>query len=311
MKNENVFFLTDPAGIVPKGGDHGFGLYYHDCRYLCGYELKLAGAKPLCLVSTAAEGYLAAFQLTNPDIRMSGGALIRKEGIGIKWERMVDAGKPALDEVITLENFEAQSVAFSLTLTFESREYRDLRQEVNRELEDQRRQLLEGLDQRARKRGFAVSFTPVGTARVSLSDDRQMTPEEVARLPDEEKERLRERGEEFSPLVSETLDQIRRLERETHGRVSEADAQVARNAIAPLIRDYQNKYREQPRIVEYLNRVLEDLVKRTEVIRAEVGEEADEKQQQSEASLGTLLTGLEREIHLGPLFRERAGREPG
>jgi glycogen debranching enzyme len=120
VKNENIFFLTDPAGIVPKGGNHGFGLYYHDCRYLSGYEMEMAGAKPLCLVSTAADGYLATFQLTNPDIRMSDGALIRKEEIGIKWERLVDAGEPALDEVITVENFEAGDAAFPLALTFEA-----------------------------------------------------------------------------------------------------------------------------------------------------------------------------------------------
>ncbi|MBO0726540.1 MAG: amylo-alpha-1,6-glucosidase [Blastocatellia bacterium] len=119
-KNGSLFFLTDPDGIVPLGGDHGFGMYYNDCRYLSGYDLKLAGAHPVCLVSTAEQGYLAAFQLTNPDIRMSGGALIRKEGIGVRWERLVNAGKLALDELITLENYEAQDVAFPIMLTFEA-----------------------------------------------------------------------------------------------------------------------------------------------------------------------------------------------
>ncbi len=120
VKNGDLFFLTDPAGIAPLGGNHGFGLYYHDCRYLSGYDLKLAGANPLCLVSTAEQGYMAAFQLTNPDIRMYGGALIRKEGIGVKWERLVNADRPALDELITMENFEPQDAAFPLTLTFEA-----------------------------------------------------------------------------------------------------------------------------------------------------------------------------------------------
>jgi glycogen debranching enzyme len=120
IKDGNVFFLTEPGGDVPSGGDHGFGLYYQDCRYLSGYELKLAGAKPLRLVSDAADGYAAAFQLTNPDIRTSDGELIRKEQLGVKWERMVNAGKPALDEVITLENFGAEEAAFPLDLVFEA-----------------------------------------------------------------------------------------------------------------------------------------------------------------------------------------------
>jgi hypothetical protein len=120
IKNGNIFFLSDPAGSVPSEGDHGFGLYFNDCRYLSGYELKLADTTPQCLVSTSAEGYLAAFQLTNQDIRMSDGSLIRKEEIGIKWDRLVNADKPALEEVITLENFESRDAAFPLALDFEA-----------------------------------------------------------------------------------------------------------------------------------------------------------------------------------------------
>ena len=91
VKNGNLFFLADSAGIVPLGGNHGFGLYYHDCPYLSGYDLKLAGANPLCLVSTAEKGYLATFQLTNPDIRMSGGALIVGSAYAdLRFERAAD-----------------------------------------------------------------------------------------------------------------------------------------------------------------------------------------------------------------------------
>jgi predicted ATP-dependent protease len=184
--------------------------------------------------------------------------------------------------------------------TFESREYRNFREEIHRKLEEQRRHLIEGLSQRAKKRGFAVSFTPMGAVIVPLAPDagdRPMSSEEVEGLPEEERARLRERGEEFSPVISEILDQIRRLERDAHEAIVEQDARVARNAIAPLIRECQNKYREQPRIVEYLNWVLEDLIAHTAAIRAEVGddEEVGEKPRQSSVSLETIMAEFERE----------------
>ncbi len=181
---------------------------------------------------------------------------------------------------------------------FESREYRNLREEIHRKLEERRRHLIEGLSQRAKNRGFAVSFTPMGAVIVPLKNDRPMTSEEVERLPNEERERLRERGEEFSPLITETLDQIRRLERETHEAIAEQDRQVARNAISPLVGEYQDKYREHPRIVEYLNWVQEDLIAHTETIHAEIGEgnETDEKRpQQSNVSLEMIVAEFERE----------------
>src|SRR5882672_4025999 len=184
--------------------------------------------------------------------------------------------------------------------TFESREYRNMREEIYRKLEEQRRHLIEDLSQLAKKRGFSVSFTPMGAVIVSLSpdSDRPMTSEEVERLPKEERERLRERGEELSPIISETLDQIRRLERDAREAIAEQDARVARNAIAPLIRECQDKYREQPRIVEYLNWVQEDLIAHTEAIQAEVGEgdeDDEEPQRQSNVSLETIMADFDHE----------------
>src|SRR5499426_3655875 len=173
---------------------------------------------------------------------------------------------------------------------FESREYRNLREEIHRKLEERRRHIIEGLSQRARKRGFAVPLAPD-------AGDRPMSSEEVELLPEEERARLRERGEEFSPAIGEILDQIRRLEREAHEVIVEQDREVARNAIAPLVHDCQNKYREQPRVVDYLNWVQEDLIAHTEAIRAEVGdeEEAGEKPQQSNVSLESIVTEFDHE----------------
>jgi predicted ATP-dependent protease len=188
--------------------------------------------------------------------------------------------------------------------TFESREYRNMREEIHRKLEERRRHVIEDLSRLAKNRGLSVSFTPMGAVIVPMAPgvDRTMTSEEVERLPKEERERLRERGEEFSPVISETLDQIRRMERETHGAITEQDARVARNAIAPLIRECQDKYREQPRVVEYLNWVQEDLIAHTEAIHAEIGAESgdgDEDDgdppQRSNVSIETIMADFDHE----------------
>ena len=34
IKNGNLYFVTESDGSVPIEGSHGYGLYYHDCRYL-------------------------------------------------------------------------------------------------------------------------------------------------------------------------------------------------------------------------------------------------------------------------------------
>lgn len=118
IKDENIFFLTCPDGGVPLSDGHGFGLYYHDCRYLRGYELSVSDASATVLASTAARGDTAIFQLANPDIRMNDGCLIPKESIGIKWTRTLDGSVPELHDVLTFENFGLSDAAFPISLGF-------------------------------------------------------------------------------------------------------------------------------------------------------------------------------------------------
>jgi glycogen debranching enzyme-like protein len=83
IKDGDVFLLTKPGGSVPLEGPHGYGLYCDDCRFLDGYVLRLAGQPPVPLAASAAHGYEADFQLTNPEIRPPNGVPIPQETLGI------------------------------------------------------------------------------------------------------------------------------------------------------------------------------------------------------------------------------------
>ena len=119
IKNENIYFLTQQDGNVPLKKGHGFGLYYKDCRFLNGYELKLAGEFVHPLVANASQGFQSIFELTNPVIEYQDKKFHSNE-VGIKWERILDAGKKTLFEVITMHNYGRQAVDLPLTLTFQS-----------------------------------------------------------------------------------------------------------------------------------------------------------------------------------------------
>jgi hypothetical protein len=63
IKNENVFFVARSDGGVPLKNSHGLGLYYHDCRYLNGYEIELAGKPPAPLSASSVQGSIGIFTL--------------------------------------------------------------------------------------------------------------------------------------------------------------------------------------------------------------------------------------------------------
>lgn len=118
VKNVNMFFLMAPNGQVPLDDEHGFGLYFHDCRFLNGYQLRLAGLAPIVLAATAEKGYMALFELTNPDLHLGPGQLMPKEQLGIRWERLLDAEKTTLRETLTFRTFGQHACTFPVTLCF-------------------------------------------------------------------------------------------------------------------------------------------------------------------------------------------------
>jgi glycogen debranching enzyme len=119
IKDADIFFLSTQEGDVPCGGGHGYGLYYHDCRYLSGYEMTVAGAKLNTLVANAATGYRAVIELTNPAIAHDD-LHVEKENIGVKWERLIDADSSALHDTITFHNFSLEEVNLPVRLELQS-----------------------------------------------------------------------------------------------------------------------------------------------------------------------------------------------
>ncbi|ALA59081.1 glycogen debranching N-terminal domain-containing protein [Nitrospira moscoviensis] len=118
IKHGNVFFLAPEEGEIPFTSGHGFGLYYHDCRYLNGYELLVGDVHPEPLGARASEGARAMFRLTTPDFRMADGRAVPRETVGLKWERVIDSEQCLLQERLEIQNFGHEPVEFPLAMRF-------------------------------------------------------------------------------------------------------------------------------------------------------------------------------------------------
>lgn len=113
VKNLDLYYVIGSDGQIPLRGEHGFGLYFHDCRFLGGYHMALAGEAPIVLASTAQKGYAALFELANPDLQS-----IAKDELGVRWERILDAEQTCVREVVTIQNFGHEARDFPLTFQF-------------------------------------------------------------------------------------------------------------------------------------------------------------------------------------------------
>ncbi len=64
-KDGNLFFISGPEGEVSLEDSHGYGLYYKDCRWLGGFELKVGGEVPATVHASDWRPYECRLQRTN------------------------------------------------------------------------------------------------------------------------------------------------------------------------------------------------------------------------------------------------------
>lgn len=116
MKNGPLFFLFNQGGDVPLPKGHGFGLYYNDCRYLDGYEMRISGRIGDPLLARSEQSAFATVQLANPEL--SEPDFVPASEIGIRWSRALDVSPPALVDKFGFTNYDSVSRRVRATLTF-------------------------------------------------------------------------------------------------------------------------------------------------------------------------------------------------
>ena len=120
IKDQDIFLMSEHGGEIPAGNPDGFGLYYHDCRFLDGYELTIAGTTPNSLVSNSDRGSIAEFELTNEKLHLADGKSIQAQTFGIRLQRTIDSSENAVHDVFTVENYDVVDHELPLSLKFHS-----------------------------------------------------------------------------------------------------------------------------------------------------------------------------------------------
>ncbi len=192
VKDEDVFFLCERDGQVPLEGHHGFGLYYHDCRFLNGYEFALAGQRPKPLVAAPRKGCTALLELISPEFIEKTGQKISQQDIAITWQRLIDASRHMLHDRITFQNYSSETVTFPISLSFQA-DFKDLFQ-VRGMLPDERGKL-----HKPRWDGNVLSFRYDGLDDVFRSLHVHFSPE-----PDDTEETTAQFQVKLPPRTNKT-----------------------------------------------------------------------------------------------------------
>ncbi len=159
---------------------------------------------------------------------------------------------------------------------FDSDEYAQRRDQVNREMQAQRERMFEGLQKEADARGLAVNAGPMGITTVPVVEGKPITKEQYDALDDDQRHALQERTAELDSIIAQMAPQLRRLDRSTTELLGGLDRQVMTSIASPLLDDIKREYGRDAEVAEYIDRLGADMLENIDAFRGQ-----EEAQQQA------------------------------
>jgi lon-related putative ATP-dependent protease len=160
---------------------------------------------------------------------------------------------------------------------FESDEYAQRRDQINREMQQQRERFFEALQKEAQGRDLAVNATPMGINTVPLMDGKPLTKEQYDALPDDTKHSITERTAELDSIIAQMAPQLRRLDRTAAQFLAELDTQVLKLIATPLLDEMKRDYASDAPVVSFIDEVGADMITHIDAFRTT--EDAEPQQQ--------------------------------
>lgn len=143
---------------------------------------------------------------------------------------------------------------------FDSDEYAKKKEDLYKQFNQERTEIIEELREKAGQEGFVLNTTQTGMVVVPAKDGKALTDEELKAISETEKEDLRKRGEQLHSEISEAIRKIRRMERNLAERERALDRQITLYAVGDLIQELREKYQGNPHIATHLYDVQEDVI---------------------------------------------------
>ncbi len=162
-----------------------------------------------------------------------------------------------------------KNVKREIQRAFESDSYVSRRDEIVKKYERKKEELLRKLSERAQEMGFVLQPGPVGFLIIPTVGGKPLTPQEFQMLREDMKEKIQKNREIIEKELSETLKEIRKLDKALHEELSKMDQEVANFAINHLFDDLINKYNDLPKVVKYLQDTKRDMLENLSLFRAQ------------------------------------------
>ena len=144
---------------------------------------------------------------------------------------------------------------------FESDDYSTKEAEVHKTFESFKRQVVEKLSDQSKEEGFILQVSQVGMMIIPATQEGlPMSQEKLAELSDEERENLKEKSNRLQEKMKEAVRRIREAETAFTEEHHKLESRVALYLVSQIVELYQDKYKEEPDVIDHLKGLQEDIL---------------------------------------------------
>ncbi len=173
--------------------------------------------------------------------------------------------KPGMGKIFVKDMEELlKDAKIAIRGAFKSKEYERHKNTIVTKFQAERERELSETRKKARKVGFLLQQTPVGIMTTPEKDGKPIDPKDYAKLSEGEKERIQRKDKELKNEINRVLGLIKQMERKVKEEIEKIDKDVTVFAIGHLVDELERKYRDYPKVTNYLKEVKEDIIRNTE-----------------------------------------------
>ena len=143
---------------------------------------------------------------------------------------------------------------------FEGDEYRVRRQEIEDSFSAKQETALDALGREAEAHGFSMVRSSGGFAFLPVRDGKPIEPEAWEKLPDADRDRLRETVSVLKEHMQNLLAQEPRIQRELHQHIAELDATMLGQVAVQALASVRETFGDNAGVIEHLDAVQADIV---------------------------------------------------
>ncbi len=148
----------------------------------------------------------------------------------------------------------------ALRKAFESEDYATRKENTVKQVESQRKTLIEQLNVEAQKDSFIIQSSPIGLLIIPIIKGKPVTEEELMTMPAKIQSEIQDKRSALESKLRTAMRQFMDLDRKAHEEINKLNRDIALFATGNIVAEVSEQYKGFPDVAAYLKNVQDDIL---------------------------------------------------